>query len=198
MEGQVLDLYYKICWKPGTLNRIENNFFEILTHGYDLTNIKSEIAFSLDMADLNGVVQDSYGHCQEKLERDPLAIFDPSYGLGWGPNYFGYFIVFNDVLNKRIRSENYLSDSDIENIMNMIQPDRAKPFRRRIYTHLCTEDKDGCIGIWPEVMDYLQKRGITVSHEKNAEKYLVSAFLSAAIGIYQIERVLQGANNLIY
>jgi len=188
--------YASVHWKPGTLNRVEDhNLFVILKEGYVKNKTAPgdmhESAFSLDMADLDGVVQSSAGHDEELCERDSMGYLDPSFCSG----YDGQFLIFTQRLNQRLRSAEYLSDDDLEKIMKIIQPDRAKPFRRRISQHLCDEDADGRIAIWPEVTEFLKLRNITVFNKCFYIPYLVSAFLSVSIGIYQFQKFFEGKEN---
>jgi hypothetical protein len=198
------DVSYKsISWKPGTINRVEGeDLLTILKEGYNKNKASkptnggfigkmSEFAFSLDMADLDGVVQSSSGHNEELCERDPLGCLDPAFGS----YYSGQFILFTNTLNQRIRSQKYLTNNDLEQIMETIQPDRTKPFRRRIYQHLCDKDKDGYIAIWPEVTKILDSKGITVSVDSPFKPYLVSTFLSASIGIHQFNKIDETRSN---
>ncbi len=200
MEGKE---YKEIPWKPGTINRVERNRFifnTILREGYIYKKGERIMSaflepFSLDIADLDGIVQSVNGYAEELFEMDPKA--DSSI---YGKGYNGIFLLFNDKLNKRIRSEEFLSDNDIEEIMAMIQPDRTKPFRRRIRSHLFKKNENSRPygTIWPEVKDYLRNKGI------DSTSYFIATFLSAAIGIYQLEKVneitqSQSINNdLIY
>lgn len=174
-----------VRWKPGTLNRIEFEPLVVLKEGYRVDQLRMEKALSLDMADPRGIIQCVIGYAEELFERDPAA--DPSV-FGWG--YDGYLMLFDNALNQRIRSEDNLPDEDLETIMNIIQPDRTKPFRRRIYQHLCNTDEKYRILIWPEVIDLLRSKEVVLP-EGNGNCYLVSCFLSSALGVYQMEKFVE-------
>ncbi len=174
-----------IRWKPGTLNRIEFDMLEVLKEGYRVDQLKTEKALSLDMADPQKVIQCVIGYAEELFERDPNADISV---FGWG--YDGYLVLFDNALSQRIRSEDNLPDEDLDTIMKIIQPDRTKPFRRRISQHLCDTDDKGYIKIWPEIVDFFGSRGLILP-ERDLFGYLISSFLSSAIGIYQMEKFLE-------
>src|SRR3989338_1877822 len=172
-------------WVPGTINRVENRFLEVLENGYALNNIppssRFEPALSLDMADSYGIVQFAAGHDEELLECDSYAYLDPAFG----GCYIGELLIFKKTLSKRLRSADYLSDEDIESIMTMIQPDRNTRFCRRIYANLYRSPNEQ-INFWPEVLDFLSRKNIKLPENSDYVSYLISAFLSIAIGIYQM------------